>query len=121
VELNTIQFLFQIQFGTSWNCHGGQLRQGLLPGIPRCQFVFFNLFIPVIVNLTYMLEDLPSMSFAQISQKLSFQGSPVNSLYIERETIKLYEYFRIYSIGQAGFFDGSFVFLLQILVEFFNI
>ena len=44
-----------------------------------------------------------------------------NSLSIERETIKLYEYFRIYSIGQAEFFGGIFVFLLQILTECFNI
>jgi hypothetical protein len=35
--------------------------------------------------------------------------------------MKLYEYFWIYSVGQAEFFGGIFVFLLQILEEFFNI
>jgi hypothetical protein len=44
-----------------------------------------------------------------------------NSLEIERETTKLYEYFGIYSIDQAEFFGGIFVFPLQILAEIFNI
>jgi hypothetical protein len=44
-----------------------------------------------------------------------------NSHEIERETIKLYEYFEINSVDQAEFFGGIFVFLLQILAEFFNI
>jgi hypothetical protein len=44
-----------------------------------------------------------------------------NSLEIERETIKLYEYFGIYSFNQAEFFGGIFVFLLHILAEFFHI
>jgi hypothetical protein len=44
-----------------------------------------------------------------------------NSLEIERETIKLYEYFGIYSFDQAEFFGGIFVFLLQILAKVFHI
>jgi hypothetical protein len=44
-----------------------------------------------------------------------------NLLEIERETIKLYEYFGKYSIDQAEFFGGIFVFLLLILAKFFNI
>ena len=44
-----------------------------------------------------------------------------NLLEIERETIELYEYFAKYSIDDAEFFDGIFVFLLQILAKFFNI
>ena len=42
-------------------------------------------------------------------------------LEIERETIKFYEYFGKYSIDEAEFFGGIFVFLLQILAKFFNI
>jgi hypothetical protein len=44
-----------------------------------------------------------------------------NLLEIDRETIKLYEYSGKYSIGQAEFFGGIFVFLLQIVTEFFNV
>jgi hypothetical protein len=44
-----------------------------------------------------------------------------NLLAIERETIKFYEYFGKYSIDEAEFFGGTFVFLLQILAKFFNI
>ena len=44
-----------------------------------------------------------------------------NLLEIERETIKFYEYFGKYSIDEAEFFGGIFVFLLQILAKFFNI
>ena len=39
-----------------------------------------------------------------------------NLLEIERETIKFYEYFGKYSIDEAEFFGGIFVFLLQIPV-----
>jgi hypothetical protein len=44
-----------------------------------------------------------------------------NLLEIERETIKFYEYFWKYSIDEAEFFGGIFVFQLQILAKFFNI
>ena len=44
-----------------------------------------------------------------------------NLLEIEREKIKFYEYFGKYSIDEAEFFGGIFVFLLQILAKFFNI
>jgi hypothetical protein len=39
---------------------------------------------------------------------------------IERETITFYEYFGKYSIDEAEFFAGIFVFLLHILAKFFN-
>ena len=44
-----------------------------------------------------------------------------NLFEIEQETIKFYEYFGKYSIDEAEFFGGIFVFLLQILAKFFNI
>ena len=44
-----------------------------------------------------------------------------NLLEIKRETIKFYEYFGKYSIDEAEFFGGIFVFLLQKLAKFFNI